>query len=607
MKKMLVVLAALVSICGITFAQKPDLKLPFPGGEIWYISTGYGGSEYHQGDDYYALDFSLPGEDDFGKPILAVASGMVKSVVWSDTGYGNNALLDHGDGYVTRYAHLDSISVLEGQEVLQGQEVGKCGNTGIGTGTHLHFVLYLDGSAEIPEPMSGYTNFTEGEWYMSDNYLFDAVVINYPDFSSIEGLNLVGSTVQDTEYSVLQLTSNAKLQAGACWFFQKQYIQDGFETTFKFSIPQSQYGADGIAFVIQNESANALGGNGGGIGYLGITQSLAVELDTWKNPEIQDPNDNHVSIHSLGVLPNSLDSNSLLGETTEIPTLSDGSIHTVNIRYISGNLSVYIDNLAIPVLNVPVDIASTLQLSDGMAWVGFTSATGAVTEYHYIYSWSFATNDPLLLPDLCAEFETSPQILRVDDTALVRVTVFNDSDVDSKACQARVSLGDQQKSYSLPAIPAWQSYSFTADFFMALQGEQVVQVTIDSTNAVSESNEGNNIAEKIVEVLPPLRPDLTINSVNANKYRGKLTVEVEVQNIGNAPCGYFDLRLEVLETGEQDTISFSGLNEGYSEIGLFSLKKAPKKTLTLRVTVDPNSLIKELDETNNILQVFKSL
>jgi len=70
---------------------------------------------------------------------------------------------------VTRYAHLQSISVYENQVVLQGQPIGKCGSTGNSDNCHIHFVLYYKGQSIRPEPMGAYQSFIEGRWYTSSN------------------------------------------------------------------------------------------------------------------------------------------------------------------------------------------------------------------------------------------------------------------------------------------------------------------------------------------------------------------------------------------------------------------------------------------------------
>ena len=105
----------------------------------------------------------------------------------------------------------------------------------------------------------------------------------------------------------------------------------------------------------------------------------------------------------------------------------------------------------------------------------------------------------------------------------------------------------------------------------------------------------------------PALPDLVVNSLNAYKQKGKLIVEVRVGNIGKAPAGNFNLRLEVLETGETATASFNDLADGTSTTKSFTLKKAPRGILTFRATVNFDSRIAESDETNNLLVVSKQI
>ena len=168
MKKKMVLVVSLL-FCSAVFADLPDLKLPYSPGLSWRITTGYRGSSTHQGKDEYAIDFSVAGYADLGLPILSVADGIVSLVSNEQTGYGNMVDVDHGNGYVSRYAHLLLITVEEGDFVEQGGQLGLCGSTGFSDFPHLHFVLYHDGQSVPPEPMSGYNSFEDGESYFSDN------------------------------------------------------------------------------------------------------------------------------------------------------------------------------------------------------------------------------------------------------------------------------------------------------------------------------------------------------------------------------------------------------------------------------------------------------
>lgn len=77
-----------------------------------------------------------------GGPILAADSGTVVAAGWLDGyGYGNRVMIDHGNGYVTLYAHLSVVQVVAGQRVNRGSVIGQMGSTGRSTGVHLHFEI----------------------------------------------------------------------------------------------------------------------------------------------------------------------------------------------------------------------------------------------------------------------------------------------------------------------------------------------------------------------------------------------------------------------------------------------------------------------------------
>lgn len=89
----------------------------------------------HEGLDY------VPGVDQNAR---AVIPGVVEKVNYSTTGYGNMVVLLHPNKIRTIYAHLDSIQVKEGQRIAEDQVLGKIGNTGFSTGTHLHYEISMD-------------------------------------------------------------------------------------------------------------------------------------------------------------------------------------------------------------------------------------------------------------------------------------------------------------------------------------------------------------------------------------------------------------------------------------------------------------------------------
>lgn len=165
-----------------------ELTIPFQSGEYWVLSQGYGSNddEYagsHQdwgftyGNDTYALDFTQSGCEAYGKDVTPMAGGTVLQVGTEDgtgdQGYGNNVLIDHGYGFVSRYGHLSEVYVSVGEELTNTDALGAVGNTGYvygescqeHKGTHLHVAFYYEEEAERPEPLSGLYDLTVWCWY----------------------------------------------------------------------------------------------------------------------------------------------------------------------------------------------------------------------------------------------------------------------------------------------------------------------------------------------------------------------------------------------------------------------------------------------------------
>ena len=83
-------------------------------------------------------------------PVYAVADGTVSVAGWI-SGYGNYIQIEHANGLSSFYAHLNKINVSKGSVIRQGQNIALSGNTGIGTGPHLHFGVKKNGKSDNPE------------------------------------------------------------------------------------------------------------------------------------------------------------------------------------------------------------------------------------------------------------------------------------------------------------------------------------------------------------------------------------------------------------------------------------------------------------------------
>ena len=114
------------------------------------ISSGFGYRSdpfTRHGSFHPGLDFRGP----LGAPIYAAARGSV-SFVGQRSGYGNCVEVTHGDGLVTRYAHMSAFRTHVGQQVVAGQTIGAIGSTGRSTGPHLHFEVRINNRPANPRP-----------------------------------------------------------------------------------------------------------------------------------------------------------------------------------------------------------------------------------------------------------------------------------------------------------------------------------------------------------------------------------------------------------------------------------------------------------------------
>ncbi|MBK8712778.1 MAG: M23 family metallopeptidase [Niastella sp.] len=105
------------------------------------IDPVYGTPKMHKG-----LDFSAPQ----GTPIYATGNGVIEVAGYSEGGYGNHVMINHGYGYETLYGHMVRIKVRAGQKVKRGEVVGWVGSTGKSTGPHCHYEVHINGNAVDP-------------------------------------------------------------------------------------------------------------------------------------------------------------------------------------------------------------------------------------------------------------------------------------------------------------------------------------------------------------------------------------------------------------------------------------------------------------------------
>ena len=120
------------------------------------VSTGFGIRRYY--NNVFASDYYHKGVDyagGYGSPIIAPAAGKIRLVGKEDEGFhvhGNVVGIDHGQGVLSIFMHLQDINVAEGTMVEAGQRIGTIGSTGASTGPHLHWGVYVNQVAVDPVP-----------------------------------------------------------------------------------------------------------------------------------------------------------------------------------------------------------------------------------------------------------------------------------------------------------------------------------------------------------------------------------------------------------------------------------------------------------------------
>ncbi len=241
----------------------------------------------------------------------------------------------------------------------------------------------------IPATVGGttaYVGFTGGtggttstQNINSWTYLATLSTPNYPAGFDGAGLQLNGAAYSGTS---LQLTNGSLHKAGSAFYATPVNIA-AFTTYFSFQLVDAQ--ADGFTFVIQNAGPTALGADGGGLGYLGIPQSVAIKFDLFDNAG-EGPDSTGLYID--GAVP-TVPAINLTG--TPI-TLHSGDQFAAHISYNGTDLALSLtdsNTLGRWSYSWPINIPATVGATT--AYVGFTGGTGGETATQNVLSWTFST------------------------------------------------------------------------------------------------------------------------------------------------------------------------------------------------------------------------
>jgi len=227
---------------------------------------------------------------------------------------------------------------------------------------------------------------------------YAGTVLTYSDFSSTAGYGLYGNAV-NSETDLQLIAANQSRQVGSVYFTSPVDVTS-FNSSFSFSIAgkDGAGGADGLAFVIKSTNSSTLGGVGGNLGYGGIGQSVAVEIDIHSNAGTtgyNDVGDNHVGIDVNGNM------SSIAYSPKISPNFDNTDIWYVWVDYDGAILSVYLNQqnskpgsatLTYGSSETPFVIKDYVGSSSGL--VGFTAATGGVTQTALLKSFNHNSPNP---------------------------------------------------------------------------------------------------------------------------------------------------------------------------------------------------------------------
>lgn len=228
--------------------------------------------------------------------------------------------------------------------------------------------------------------------------------IIFPDFSSTTGLTLSGSatTTVTSDGAVLRLVPAMGFQAGSAFSLTPINLTN-FSSFFSFRLTNPEgpegsevdIGGEGFVFVVQPFSSS-LGGPGGGLGYAGVSPSVGVEFDTFRNAWDPSAGSNHLGVDLNGSVASLVTVNTL-------PNFDDGNRWFAWVDYGLTTLEVRVNQTGIrpeiPVISIQgINIAA--MFGSNTAFVGFSAATGAAWENVDIISWQYSDDfNPIVTPE----------------------------------------------------------------------------------------------------------------------------------------------------------------------------------------------------------------
>lgn len=337
---------------------------------------------------------------------------------------------------------------------------------------------------------------------------------SYSTFASSSGFTLNGSAAVTS--GVLRLTSNSNNQAGSAYLSSPVPVgaNTSFTTRFVFRQHGSADGADGLTFLIQGSTAAALGLPGGGLGYDGISRSLALEFDSYGGPG--DPDGNHLGVLTNGVTITHLatytpgfDLENGLSHTAWVEY--DGSANTLRVYLAQGIVTTRPASAVITLANIDLPA-----LTGSSAWFGFTGGTGGLANNQDIESWSLLVNASAL-PTAPSVTNPGSQISAVDAPVSLQM-------------QASDANGDLL-TYSATGLPTGLAIDPNSGLIFGTPTDaQIYNVTVSVTDG--------NTAPTSVSFAWTVNPPLSLQPLSGSAVASGTVVSFSATSVGGVNVRY---------------------------------------------------------------------
>ncbi len=360
------------------------------------------------------------------------------------------------------------------------------------------------------------------------------------------------------------LTQEAAFQSGSAWNKTLFDLNNPFD--FRFSVNlgcKDATGADGIVFMLQQMSTS-LGASGGGMGFDGVSPSVGILLDTWQNPENNDPVFDHISIQANGVLAHGTDLAGPVRASATSDNIEDCAWHIFRVTWdpVTHQLRAYFDgDLRV---EATINLISNIFNNNPLVYWGFTAATGG------------SNNLQQFCTALAPKFSTG---LSNNNACIGQTVTFtNQSEAFAPIQAYHWDFGDGTTS-SLPTPPA-KLYAAPGNYFvkLALTGfDGCTSDTLTTLVSIGDIPVANfSVFDTCAGITPRIIQESSVQVGGITKYtwwlNGSIISNAQVPQLTNLTAGDYTLQLQVESANAciSPTVSKS-----------FTIKAAPQISATV--------------------------